>query len=198
MGKRECRPVRGRTCFVTPVHASNSRAVARVVAFWRDLVADLSTIARQSYRSEQSTPSVSHLPHAPPCSTREQALGELRALRDRCLSLAATRSCAGRSETTATESRQKATTLATAREFEAWTGVTKHVRPSNRSALAFSHPVLSEPAMGWAPQVGAPVQAAWPWRKSPFTLPTSQTMAPSLRAGAIVRTRARCGPPARR
>jgi prephenate dehydrogenase len=50
----------GRTCFVTPVHASNSRAVARVVAFWRDLGAEVVTVDPD--RHDEIVANISHLP----------------------------------------------------------------------------------------------------------------------------------------
>ena len=53
--------------------------------------------------------------------------------------------------TSAPRSLQKPTTVAAASASVESTGVTKQVRPSNRSALPCSQPVFSEPAMGCAP-----------------------------------------------
>jgi prephenate dehydrogenase len=50
----------GRTCFVTPVAASPEAAVARVVAFWRDLGAEVVTIDPD--RHDEIVAHISHLP----------------------------------------------------------------------------------------------------------------------------------------
>ena len=93
--------------------------------------------------------------------------------------------------TSAPSSFQNATTLAVAGVLEEATGVTKQVRPSKRLASPCSHPVFSDPAMGWAPMKwDSPETASWPSLDiSPFTLPTSQTTAPGLREEAIRRVR---------
>jgi prephenate dehydrogenase len=50
----------GRTCFVTPVGASNPDAVARVVAFWRDLGAEVVTVDPDKH--DEIVAHISHLP----------------------------------------------------------------------------------------------------------------------------------------
>jgi prephenate dehydrogenase len=50
----------GRTCFVTPVAASPPAAVAKVVAFWRDLGAEVVTIDPD--RHDEIVAHISHLP----------------------------------------------------------------------------------------------------------------------------------------
>ncbi len=50
----------GRTCFVTPVGASLPEAVARVVAFWRDLGAEVVTMDPD--RHDEIVAHISHLP----------------------------------------------------------------------------------------------------------------------------------------
>ena len=88
--------------------------------------------------------------------------------------------------------RQNATVVSTAAALLSASGVTKQVRCSNSRAVPCSHPVFSEPAIGWAPikWAFAPT-AAWPSRAiSPFTLPTSVTTAPGGRAEAICAARA--------
>jgi cyclohexadieny/prephenate dehydrogenase len=50
----------GRTCFVTPVGASNPQAVATVVAFWRDLGAEVVTMDPD--RHDEIVANISHLP----------------------------------------------------------------------------------------------------------------------------------------
>jgi prephenate dehydrogenase len=50
----------GRTCFVTPVAASNADAVAKVAAFWKDLGAEVVTIDPDKH--DEIVAHISHLP----------------------------------------------------------------------------------------------------------------------------------------
>ncbi len=50
----------GRTCFVTPVEASDPRAVKKVVSFWRDLGAEVVTL--EPDRHDEIVAHISHLP----------------------------------------------------------------------------------------------------------------------------------------
>jgi prephenate dehydrogenase len=50
----------GRTCFVTPAGTTDSKAVAKVVAFWRDLGAEVVTIDPD--RHDEIVAHISHLP----------------------------------------------------------------------------------------------------------------------------------------
>jgi cyclohexadieny/prephenate dehydrogenase len=50
----------GRTCFVTPIGASNPEAVAKVVAFWKDLGAEVVTIDPDKH--DEIVAHISHLP----------------------------------------------------------------------------------------------------------------------------------------
>jgi cyclohexadieny/prephenate dehydrogenase len=50
----------GRACFVTPVHSTSARAVAKVVAFWRDLGAEVVTMDPDKH--DEIVAHISHLP----------------------------------------------------------------------------------------------------------------------------------------
>jgi prephenate dehydrogenase len=50
----------GRTCFITPVAASNAEAVGKVAAFWKDLGAEVVTIDPDKH--DEIVAHISHLP----------------------------------------------------------------------------------------------------------------------------------------
>ena len=52
----------GKTCFVTPVRATNPEAVAKVVKFWRNLGAEVVTIEPDKH--DEIVAHISHLPQA--------------------------------------------------------------------------------------------------------------------------------------
>jgi hypothetical protein len=91
--------------------------------------------------------------------------------------------------TSAPRARQNSTTRAVVAGAVPASGVTKQARSAKRSAEPCSQPVFSEPAIGWAPtKCARPAIASSPCRAiSPLTLPTSVTVAPKGRWGAISR-----------